>query len=339
MIFFRLFLLAFVLCSCSRSEKTTLKIFTWAQFIDPEVIEKFEKEYNCCVCLDYFDSNESMYAKIQLGAQYDLLMPSSYFAQSLNHQNLLATLDKDKLPNLKHLDSFYLNYLSDSSCEYSVPYILCYTGIGYLKNRVEIQDFSWKNLARKDLKIRTTILNDYRESLGIALMTLGFNPNTINPIEIEQAGQLLIEWKRNIAKFENEQYKMGIDSGEFLLCHGYSGDFLQVALENPSLEFFLPSEGFFITSDVFVIPKKSSEHELAHAFINFMHEPDHAAANMVYNFYLCPNKNAYKHLPDGLKNNRLLFIDDKTLSRSHKINDLGEDTLHYLKVWENVKNN
>ena len=55
------FTLMFVGCK----KNATLNIYNWADYIAPELIEQFEKEYNCKVVYDTFDSNEALLAKLQ----------------------------------------------------------------------------------------------------------------------------------------------------------------------------------------------------------------------------------------------------------------------------------
>ena len=112
---------------------------------------------------------------------------------------------------------------------HSVPYMLTNTGLAYLKSKVKDFEPTWAMFDRADLKGRMTMLNDMRETIGAALKFLGYSLNTTDDGELAQARDVVIRWKKNLAKFENEQYKTGLASGEFLLVHGYSGDILQVA--------------------------------------------------------------------------------------------------------------
>src|SRR6218665_3381108 len=93
--------------SCKKSGAAqTLTIFTWSDYLKPEVKEKFEKAHNCRVVIDTFDSNEAMLAKLDAGASgYDLLVPSSYAVQALKRKGLLQALDHSLLPNLKNIDA------------------------------------------------------------------------------------------------------------------------------------------------------------------------------------------------------------------------------------------
>ncbi len=332
-----LLLLSFVLglIPGCRSGKPTLHIYTWADYIKPELIHRFEADRGCAVVIDTFDSNEAMYAKIKAGAGgYDLITPSSYMVKILYDQGLLQPLDHELLPNLSHIDPDYLKIAIDPEMHHSVPYLLTNAGLACLKSRVPDFQATWKMLDRKDLKGRMTMLNDMRETIGAALKSLGYSLNSNSDSELEEAREVVIRWKRNLAKFENEQYKTGLASGEFLLVHGYSGDILQVQRENPDVMFDVPVEGTSIACDDLVITKDSKQVSLAHQFINFMHEPDVAAANTNFVNYLCPNKTSYSAISEKIAHNPGVFLKPEIFSKSEVIHDLGPDNAKYIRIWD-----
>ena len=273
------------LAACSRraacqKSLPALHVYTWADYFKPELLKRFETEHRCRVVIDTFDSNEAMYAKIKAGATgYDLLTPSSYMVGVLFAQGLLQPLDAALIPNRKNVDPEYLKIALDPQMHHSVPYMLVKTGLAYRKSRVKDPVASWTMLDRADLKGRITLLNDMRETIGAGLKSLGYSLNTTDETQLAEAREVVIRWKRNAAKFENEQYKSGLSSGEFLLVQGYSGDILQVQAENDDVAFVIPQEGTSIACDELVIPKTAKEVALAHAFIDFLHDPDVAAEN------------------------------------------------------------
>lgn len=316
----------------------TLKIYTWADYIKPEPLQRFEAEHQCKIIIDTFESNESMYAKLKAGAiGYDLVTPSSYFVKIMNDQGLIQPLDHAQLPNLKHIDSDYLKIALDPHMHHSVPYMLTNTGLAHLKSKVKDFQASWKMLDRQDLKGRMTMLNDMRETIGAALKFLGYSLNSRNEKELEAARDVVIRWKKNLAKFEAEQYKTGLASGEFLLVHGYSGDILQVQKENKDIEFSIPAEGTSVACDDLVILKNSAQVRLAHSFINFLHEPEVAAENTNFISYVCPNQTSYPRVDEALRNNPAIFLAPELRAKCEVIEDLGPDTAKYTKIWDQIK--
>lgn len=316
----------------------TLHVFTWADYISPDIVKRFEKEHACKVSIDTFDSNENMYAKLKAGASgYDLVFPSSYIISVMQAQGMIQKLDAARLPNLKNISPEVLDKIHDKTMTYSVPYTQGYAVIGYRKSKVKNVEPSWSVFARADLKKRMTQLNDMRETIGAALKMLGHSINTRDDKQLAAARDLLIEWKHQLAKYDNEGYKAGLDSGEFLLVHGYSGDLWQVAQENTDIAIVFPKEGVTMSCDEMVIPKDAPDAALAHAFIDFLLDPQVSAENMEFIGYLCPNTPALKHAsPDFLKN-PAITIPAEIKAKAEVIEDLGEDLAKYTKVWDEVK--
>ncbi len=327
-----------LLASCG-DKKPELHLFTWDDYLKPELITKFEEEHNCRLVIDIFDSNEAMLAKLQAGATgYDVLVPTSYMVKVLAREGMIVELDKTKLPNLSHVDPVYLESLAfDKEMKWSVPYMLAPTGIAYLSDRVENLEPSWRIFERADLKGRMTMLNDSRETIGAALKVLGFSINTIDQGQIDQARDLVISWKRNLAKFESDQYDSGLASAEFLLSQAYAGDAYQAQEDNDKIEFVLPSEGTSVACDDLVISKNAPNPELAYAFINFLTDPANAAANMEYIYYLAPNKSAYELVSKEFREIDALFLDEATMKKCEVIDDLGENNALYNKAWDLVR--
>ena len=332
-----------VLPSCSKSGSSpasTLTIFTWADYLSDDAKSSFEEKHNCKLIVDTFDSNESMIAKIESGATgYDILVPSSYAVKELATKGLLQKLDHAKIPNLANVDKTYLSTQSlDPGMDYSAPYMLAPTCLAYLKSKVSNPTDSWDMLARTDLKGRITLLDDMREVLGAALKFLGHSINTIDPAQLAAAVQVAIGWKANIAKFENEQYKTGLASGEFHLVQGYAGDLMSVQEENEDIRIFIPKEGGAQSCDDLCIPKTAKNTDLAHAFINHLSDAEVAAENMEWIGYRAPNTAAEKHLSEDFRNNPILFPPAELAAKCETIGYLGDKLPLYTAVWEKVKN-
>jgi spermidine/putrescine transport system substrate-binding protein len=318
--------------------KPVLHVYNWADYVKPELVTRFEKEHKCRVMIDTFDSNEAMYAKLKAGAKgYDLIFPSSYMVNVMRQQDMLLPIDHARVPNIVNLDPAYMRVTADAQCRFSVPYMISNAGLAYRKSKVPDFQPSWSMLDRTNVAGRVTMLNDMRETIGAALKFLGYSLNTTSDKELEAARDVVIRWKKNLAKFENEQYKNGIASGEFLLVHGYNGDIRQVMEENEDIGYAAPREGVSLACDEMVIPKGARQVELAHAFINFLHDPKVAAENTEFIFYLCPNKPSYEFLGETIKNDASVFLPADLQAKSEVIRDLGADNAKYTRIWDQIK--
>ncbi len=323
--------------ACGRA-RPVLQVYTWSDYIKPALVARFERERGCRVVMDTFESNEAMYAKLKAGATgYDLLTPSSYMVSLMHAQGMLRPLDHALLPNLVHVDPKWLALAVDKAMDHSVPYMLVVSGIAYLEGRVADVVPSWRMFGREDLRGRVTMFNDMRETIGAALKTLGYSINSTRAAELAEAETLLLEWKKNLAKYDNEQYKIGLASGEFLLVHAWNGDVFQVRRERPEVRFFVPEEGTIISCDDLVVPADAREPELAHAFIDFLHDPAVAAENTEFIWYLCPNKDSYPLLPAAIREDPGIFLSPELRAKSEMIADIGAANALYIAVWDRLK--
>lgn len=330
---------AVAVCTGCGNDVQELYVYNWSDYINEDLVVQFEEEHNCRVVMDYYDSNETMFAKLKAGAAgYDLVFPSGYMVQIMARENLLETLDHEKIPNIKNIDSAYVAFSLDLQSKYSVPYMISNTGIGYLADKVD-QPFtpSWRIFGDARFAGRMTMLNDMREAIGAALKTLGYSLNTLNPVELAQARDLLVQWKKNLAKFEADQYKNGLVSEEFFIVQGYSGDLYQTMEENSDIEYAIPVEGTSLACDNIVMLKSSEHKDLAYAFMNFLLDGEVAAANMEYVYYLAPNTAAYPFLSDDLKAEEPILMSPSIIANCEVIQDLGEGNALYSEIWDQVK--
>lgn len=328
-------------CGGADSKKPVLYVYNWSDYIADGLIEQFEERYDCRVVYDVYDSNEALYMKLKAGAGgYDVVFPSSYFVSLMRDEGMLQPINHANIPNLALIDPVFVEAISlDKEMAYSVPYMSGNTGIAYRKDAVRGHEPSWRVFARPDLGGRMTMLDDMRETLGAALKTLGFSLNSTDAVEIEAAADLVISWKRNLARFDNDGYKAGIASSEFYVVHGYGGDIQQIIDENEdeNIVYFLPKEGFATWEDTMVIPVGARNVELAEKFINFLHEPEVAAANIEFNYFLCPNTGAYALLDEEILANEVIFVAPEKQRLGEQILDLGENMAKYHTAWARVK--
>lgn len=321
--------------------KPTLNVYMWSDYIDLDLVREFEKQNNCKVVIDIFDSNEFMYSKLKAGGTgYDVILPTSYMARVMFEQNMLEKLDHSKLPNLKFVNQKVLADLAiDKKMEYSVPYMLGYTCIAYNKDKVGKLPESWDVFSNAKYAGKMTMLNDHRETIGAALFFIGKSMNDTNDADLAKAKEILLKWKKNLAKFDNELYKVGIQSGEFLVVQGYSGDLFQVLAESPNLTYMCPKEGISMSCDDWVIPATAKNKELAYKFIDFVCEPKNAAKNMEFTCYSAPIPEARKYVSEENKNHPGMFIPDDLYRRGELIRDLGADNAKFNELWDVVKGN
>ena len=338
---------AALIAGCGKNTRS-LHIYTWSDYLAPEVVAAFEKANDCKVVIDTFDSNETMYAKLKAGGSgYDIITPSSYFVPTMAKEKLIAQLDKSKLPNVaKNFDPAFKGQMLDADFTYNVPYAVTYTGFMYATNKIPqgVDINTWKVLENPAFKGKVTLMDDIREVIGAGLMSLGYSLNSTKPAEIEAAVQEVLKWKPNIRKFDAESYKTEVPSGATWIGHAYSTDTTQVIVGdeeegNPprsDIGFALPKEGFTIAFDEMVISASAPNPDLAYAFINFMYEGEHAKVNMEYIQGPMPVKPGIDALDEDFR--KTIVLSSETLKHGQVLGALDDAAQElYNKAWDRIK--
>lgn len=289
--------------------RDTLRIYTWEEFFAPHVIASFEKALGVKVVIDIFESNEDMLEKLKTeGGDYDIITPSSYIIPSMAKAELVAKLNHLRLPNVrKNFDRRITHVLIDPKLTYNIPYTINYTGIHYDRSQIPTgaDPESFSIFGNPQLRGRTAIFNDMRETIGAALLSLGYSINSTNPAEIDAATELVIKWKRLAARSDDSFYADGVNSGKLTatMCYSYMG--FQSIIEANSAsngaaiaqEFKLPSKGgYSLSVDEFVIGAHSTHKPLAYAFINYMYDANVARSSMEAMYAAMPVRPAYDRL-------------------------------------------
>lgn len=322
------------------SEK--LIVYNWGDYVDPKTIELFEEETGISVTYEEYETNEIMYPKILSGAiAYDVVCPSDYMIQRMIENDLLAKLNLDNIPNIKNMDSIYMeqsrNFDPDNA--YSVPYCVGTVGILYNKTMVHEPVDSWDILW--DSKYADSILmqDSVRDAFAVALKRRGYSLNSSKVDQLIQAKDDLIAQKPLVQAYVVDQVRDKMIGNEAALGVIYSGEAGYTKRENPNLEYVIPKEGSNVWIDSWVIPKNAKNKENAEKFINFMCRPDIALMNFEYLTYATPNKAARALIKDEeTRNSKILFPNAEDLTNCETFQFLGDDVdSYYNELWNKVK--
>lgn len=330
----------FVGCASKDGEK--VYVYNWGEYIDPEVIELFEGETGIKVVYDEFEQNEEMYPKIQAGAvSYDVVCPSDYMIQKMIENDLLQQPNFDNIPNLKYIDQSYLESAQeyDPGNKYSVPYTWGTLGILYNRTMVDEPVDSWSILFDEKYSGDILMIDSVRDAFAIALRYLGYDLNSTDEAELEEAKALLQDQYPLVQAYVVDQVRDKMIGGEAAIGVIYSGEAIYTSRENPDLEYVIPKEGSNVWIDGWVIPKNSKNKENAEAFINFLCDPEIALMNFDYITYSTPNSGAWELIEDEeIKNSPVAFPSDEVLARTTAFRYLGEDMeATYIQKWNEVK--
>ena len=319
----------------------TLYFLNWADYIPEELIQKFEAETGAKVVLDTFESPEAMLAKLKAGAdqEFSLVVAPDYYVLQMARDDLIAPLDKGKLKNLANLDPFFLDPPYDPGLQYSVPYLWGTMGIAYREDLVTGPVDSYAVLFDPEAQVGPfLLLDEMRETIGAALKYLGYSVNTTDPEALEKAKALLLDAKRRSVGFAGGLEALNrILAGDAALSLAYSGDVLRVREEGERLRYTLAKEGGTLWTDAMVVLKRGPAQELAYRFMDFLLEPENAAALAEYTHYATPVAKAIPLLPEEMRNDPVVFPPEEVRSRLEYLKDLGPDIVLYDQIWTEVK--
>ncbi|MGX1901257.1 spermidine/putrescine transport system substrate-binding protein [Thermolongibacillus altinsuensis] len=313
------------------SGKNTLTVYNWGDYIDPDLIKKFEKETGIKVIYQTFDSNEAMMTKIaQGGTTFDVAVPSEYAISKMKEEGLLLPIDHSKLPNLKYIDPRFLNLSFDPGNKYSIPYFWGTVGIVYNPEMLGGKKItSWNDLWDPNLKNQILLVDGAREIMGMALNSLHYSLNDTNKAHLQEAKRKLDALTPNIKAIVGDEIKMLLANEEAAVGIVWSGDAAEIMSENEKLDYVIPKEGTNLWFDNMVIPKTAKNIEGAHQFINFMLDPKNAAQNAEYVGYSTPNAKALEYLPKEIVEDERFYPSDELAEKLEVYENLGKKMLAY----------
>ena len=308
-----------------RSQEGVLNIFNWDTYVAPDTISGFEAASGLRVRYDLFASNDELFAKLRAGNPgYDVIFPSNNYAARLAEAGLLEPLDHGRIPNIANLEPEFMAVEFDPGRRFSLPYFWGTTGIGYRQSRVD-RPSSWAALFTDDTHAGRIALLTETDSLYAALRYLGFSINTTDPAEIDQAADLLIAAKPRIRTFAPDTGQDLLISGEVDLCLEYNGDILQVMDEDDDLAYVVPDEGTGRWEDTMCIPLGAPNPEGAHAFIDYIYQPEVHAAIAEYIRYALPNRAAKALIPEEDLSNEAIYPPAEVMARSEVARYMGTE--------------
>lgn len=330
-------------CGSSGGKNGEVIVYNWGEYVDPDTLAQFEEETGIKVVYDEFETNETMYPKIEAGAaQYDVVCPSDYMIQKMIDNGLLQELNFDNIPNAKaNIGQQYFEQSKEFDPEnrYSVPYCFGTVGILYNKTMVPEPVESWSILWDEAYKDNILMQDSVRDAFMVALKLNGYSMNTVDSNELETAKNALIEQKPLVQAYVIDQVRDKMISGEAAIGVIYSGEAIYTQRENSDLEYVIPQEGTNVWIDSWVIPKNAPNLSNAEAFIDFMCRPDIALKNFEYITYSTPNDAARELIEDeAVKNSPIAFPDLGEYDNLETFRYLGEDgDALYNELWKEVK--
>lgn len=334
----RIFLMGLAgLAGCARG-RPRLNVYNWSNYVAPDTVANFEREFGVHVRYATYESNEEMLAKVLSGnSGWDVVFPTHNRILPMRQYGLLAQIDHARLPNLTNLEARFQSPPWDPRLEYCVPYMWGATGIAYNQS-VAPPPAAWADLWRPRLKGRLTMLDDPEEVLGACLLKLGLSYNSTGEDSLRRAEREAIAQKPLLRAYLNAEFRDQLVAGDLLAAHSWATTAQQAIDAAPHLAFAYPTEGFPLYGDNAVVLRESRRGELAHEFINYLLRAPVAAAIVETSRTATANGAAQALLPEALRRNTTLFPTAETLARGQWIATMPAATQRLRdRVWTEIK--
>jgi len=293
--------------------------------------------YGVKVTYDFFDNIDTMFAKIQGGnSGYDVTFPTSINVATLAAQKDIQPLDHSLLPNLVNLGDAWKDPSYDPGNANSVPYMWWTTGIAHDTEKTKEELDSWDALWDPRWSGKMAMLDDYREAFSAALFKLGYDINTVDDAQLDEALALLQQQKPLLRTYTTDDIGV-LSSGDVWVMHAWGADVYQVTPERPSVVYYLPKEGAVRGSDTMVLLAGAKHPVAAHLFINHMLDAQVAAANTNYIGYMGPNKAAEQYIDPAILADPTVNPSPEIIAKLQEIAYLGDDETKYTERWTKLR--
>jgi putrescine transport system substrate-binding protein len=274
-------------------EEKAVNVLNWSDYVGETTVADFEKKSGIKVTYDVFDSNEMLETKLLAGRSgYDVVVPTAPFLERQIKTGVFLKFDKSKLPNLKNMDPEIMQRIAahDPDNQYSINYLWGTIGLGYNPDMVkkalgtDTID-SWAVLldpanAAKLAKCGIAILDAPTDVFGSVAIYKGLDANSEKPEDLAVVEEALMKVRPYIRYFHSSSYINDLAAGEICLALGWSGDVLQArdrgaaAAKPVKVAYAIPKEGAINYFDMLAIPADAPHPDNAHAFLNYLMEPE-----------------------------------------------------------------
>lgn len=334
-----------IVVSLPASAQQTLKVFTWAEYMDPDVVAEFEEEFHAKVKFDYFESDQARDEQLAAvaGRGYDVLLINSTQVERYGKRGWLEPIDWAAISNARHVDPDWMNAFTDVET-YAVPYFWGTLGIAYRKDLFPQGFDSWMDLLNPDESLRDKIImiNDSRELTALALKALGHSANSNISSHLNEARDVLMGQREYVTQYAYPT--LGEESvlitGEVWAASMYSGDVMTLQEQDENIEYYLPDEGGLLWVDYFTVAQSSDNKTLAHQFLDFINRPGVAARLAEWVNYASPNLAASALMSEEYLNNSVInpasvqlensgFVQPLAPRARKKVNTIGAELFRH----------
>ena len=344
--------------SASAAFAAEVRVYNWSDYIDEELLKKFERETGHALIYDVFDSNEVLETKMLAGGSgYDVVVPSGTFLQRQIAAGAYQKLDFSKLSNSGNIWDVIKDRTAqyDPGNAYSINYMWGTTGLGVNVGKVKevLGDdapmgslelvFNPANM-EKLASCGVHFLDAPSEMIPAALKYLGEDPESHDPDVIRKSEAVLAAVRPHVQKFHSSAYINALPNGDICVAFGWSGDVLQArdravkAGNGVEIAYNAPSEGALMWFDQMAIPADAPNPEGAHEFLDFILDANNMAAASNYVYFANGNKASQEFLSEDVIGDPAIYPDEKTLENLYTTSPYPAKVQRVVtRLWTKIK--
>ena len=320
--------------TAATDSERVLNIYNWADYIAPDIVPAFAKEYGIKVNYDVFDSNAVLQTKLLTGnTGYDIVVPSAQFMALQIKAGVFQKLDKSLLPNFKNVDPDLARRMEslDPGLAHAANYFWGTLGVGYnvtmIKAAMTAAPVDSLRMIYEPAVVRhfrncgVILVDEPAEIVSSVLVYLGRDAHSEKPEDLAAAATVLMAIRPYLRYISSTKDIEDLATGEICLALGWSGDLLNAAARAGEtsrgnlIEYHIPREGALLFFDMLAIPADAPHPHNAHLFINYMLRPDVSARNSSFVHYASSNAAAFPLIDPAVRDNRAIFPSPETRAR------------------------
>jgi putrescine transport system substrate-binding protein len=334
-----------------------LNLYIWSDYLAPNTLPDFEKQFGIKVHAAYFDTNETLETKLLAGnSGYDVVVPTASYLERQIKAGAFLTLDKSKLPNWHNMDAQLMGKVAqhDPGNAHAIIYMWGTNGLGYNEKMVkallpQAPLDSWRlvfdpEIAAKVAKCGISLLDSPAEMLRAVYSYMGKNPNSQSAEDLAQAEAVLGKIRPFIRNFSSSEYIEALANGDLCISVGYNGDILQArdrakeAGKGIEIKYAVPKEGTILWFDMLAIPKDAPDPESAYTFLNYMMTPQVIADVSNYKSYANGNSASQSLVVPAIKDDPGIYPPvDQRQKLAVQLADSAEQTRAITRAWQKFK--